>query len=562
MQVKFRDYISSKKINKRFLLMLFCGLVILLILFFSNYPPVGTATSTTPIRVTVKKDGTGNFTTLKAAMNSITDATASKPYEIVVYPGIYQETNIITKNYVNIRGVDKDKTWIKGELPPTATDDQMKSTQTILFNSTGTISNIKITAKNMRYPIHIDAGAQGNKNATQNIIDSYIEHYGNQEVIDYRKSHGLPAGHPWNAEHAVGIGTSDGMVINAINTTFKSRSDTFYFHTNANFDKPNRIELDNCRIIATNDSGSAIFVQALGSHRNDRLIINNSEINGMIGYNDKPWLDTSLAGQVADHAEIQIVGGGNTLVPFNIRNTGRALQITSNSTTGTSKVAVAGTAVQKIFGSVTAWNGAGGLKGYARGSVDVSGTALSASKLGQRLGNLTKTPLTLTVKVDALAPVTITFNKDYRTMDNNIILATINTALRSSAVASLYDSSWDHFPEFADEIVYVKNSSGTGIQRGMGVSYHYNFKTVRKAKQTDSASDFLGIAMADMRPNDWGPVKVRGYINDAFVRYSTAYAASAFGNKYGIGATDGLFVKNAQTTLLQGMGVNNLRFKI
>ena len=48
----------------------------------------------------------GDYTTIKAAINAITDASVSKPYTIFVYPGIYPEDNPITlKPYVSLIGI-------------------------------------------------------------------------------------------------------------------------------------------------------------------------------------------------------------------------------------------------------------------------------------------------------------------------------------------------------------------------------------------------------------------------------------------------------------------------
>lgn len=53
------------------------------------------------------------FLTVKAAMDSVTDATALKPYLIQVLPGIYQEVAAITaKNYVCVSGYGKKTTTI------------------------------------------------------------------------------------------------------------------------------------------------------------------------------------------------------------------------------------------------------------------------------------------------------------------------------------------------------------------------------------------------------------------------------------------------------------------
>lgn len=60
--------------------------------------------------VTVAKAG-GQFTSIQAAIDSIADASASKIYTVLVYPGEYDE-QIILKNYVNIVAVDPKSTKI------------------------------------------------------------------------------------------------------------------------------------------------------------------------------------------------------------------------------------------------------------------------------------------------------------------------------------------------------------------------------------------------------------------------------------------------------------------
>jgi hypothetical protein len=54
--------------------------------------------------VTVAKDG-GDFTSVKDAIASITDASSAKPYTILVYPGVYMEDPMTLKQYVALEGV-------------------------------------------------------------------------------------------------------------------------------------------------------------------------------------------------------------------------------------------------------------------------------------------------------------------------------------------------------------------------------------------------------------------------------------------------------------------------
>jgi len=52
--------------------------------------------------ITVAATG-ADFTSIQAAINSIADASATKPYVILVYPGVYTE-NLICKDYVHLTG--------------------------------------------------------------------------------------------------------------------------------------------------------------------------------------------------------------------------------------------------------------------------------------------------------------------------------------------------------------------------------------------------------------------------------------------------------------------------
>jgi pectinesterase len=64
-------------------------------------------------KIVVAQDGTGNFKTIQAALNSISEGN-SKPVTIFVKKGRYKEVVIVdaTKNFVNLVGEDKDKTII------------------------------------------------------------------------------------------------------------------------------------------------------------------------------------------------------------------------------------------------------------------------------------------------------------------------------------------------------------------------------------------------------------------------------------------------------------------
>ena len=70
-----------------------------------------------PQTLIVKKSpGAGEFSSVKAAVDSISDASASKPYQIFIKAGIYIEDTITMKAFVNIRGI-RNSTIIEVDDP-------------------------------------------------------------------------------------------------------------------------------------------------------------------------------------------------------------------------------------------------------------------------------------------------------------------------------------------------------------------------------------------------------------------------------------------------------------
>jgi pectin methylesterase-like acyl-CoA thioesterase len=61
--------------------------------------------------VTVAKKG-GDFSSIKAAIDSITDSSSAKPYTITVGPGIFSEDEIISKPYIDIKGTGHNVTVV------------------------------------------------------------------------------------------------------------------------------------------------------------------------------------------------------------------------------------------------------------------------------------------------------------------------------------------------------------------------------------------------------------------------------------------------------------------
>ena len=127
-----------------------------------------------PHYISVAADGSGDYTTIRAAIDSITDNNAYNKYVIEVHEGIYnvfddytidEITNTDFKGAfvndgVSIVGVgNKDKIILYGELPLTIDASKRNDISTLNMGGTCAIKNLTIHSKNMRYCIHDDFGA-------------------------------------------------------------------------------------------------------------------------------------------------------------------------------------------------------------------------------------------------------------------------------------------------------------------------------------------------------------------------------------------------------------------
>lgn len=117
--------------------------------------------------VTVAKSN-GDFDNIPDALTSITDASANKPYLIVVAPGVYTlASRIIMKPYVNLSGSGIDTTIVKGSFTGNTSitslaallsmsDNASVSHMTFENNANGsTRSSVVIRARNVVQNVHL-----------------------------------------------------------------------------------------------------------------------------------------------------------------------------------------------------------------------------------------------------------------------------------------------------------------------------------------------------------------------------------------------------------------------
>ncbi|MFV8985359.1 hypothetical protein [Serratia fonticola] len=520
---------------------------------------------TSPITVTKTVGTGGDYATVPIALAAITDASANKVYKLSLLNGFTQSTFVqnswFTKDYVNLVGPSLGGVVFDCSIPNDATADQIKNAQPFWCNTTTTLENLTVLATNMRYALHADSS--GNiKDGTMNIINCHFEHRGNAAAVN----------NTWASMDGVGSGTSSGQTVNVRNSTFIGLYAAYSAHNNTTFSKASSLNFDGCRFLSpvetvtigsnTFGAGRAINLESLGSLQRDTCNVTNSIFNGDLYHNNAgPWLLTTLENQPADHTEWQYTGSGNSPAVFKLFEPGRSLKIDGGPN---ALVEVSGSAVASMFGrQVISRPGAGGLNGYVYSWADVSGNGVGINRdvfitsLGKRLGDCSTTNKTLTVTVNGGSPVSIVFDQNYTAVANATIIAAMNTALGSTAIASEWKSA-RYRPLFTDEEKSLLNNTAVGIEMGMAVAYDTMTKRIRKMTSSDPASLFAGIAWEDILPGNFGRIKTCGYldIGDVLRSDSTAFAIN---DVFSVGSTPGQLVKGGSQGVLTAIRPDAVR---
>lgn len=220
-----------------------------------------------------------NFASIKEAVASITDSSKNNIYDIYIDDGVYEEYAITLPDYVNLIGAsgNREKCVIKGELPDSASANEITANSTLKLKDSNVLENLTITAKNLRYPIHSESGGT-HTNWVQILNNCYVEHFGNTSPNN-----------TWTSYHAWGEGASSGACAEFNNCTFKSPAEPWYVHEFAylpTIPKPYHHILNNCQIINTkvSDIPSWLTTAKIDNTKNSD-IINTIDFNNCVFYN-------------------------------------------------------------------------------------------------------------------------------------------------------------------------------------------------------------------------------------------------------------------------------------
>ncbi|SLS06978.1 hypothetical protein [Klebsiella pneumoniae] len=513
--------------------------------------------------ITIKQDGTGDFSTLTAAIAANGGGTSyNDRIKYEAYEGVYSDINIIIPRYADIVGVgQRNRVWFKGEMPDTVAPNDIPRNQTFWMNNTSKIENLKITAKNMRYPVHQDSIAYyGDGTPVGQVLDvigCYIEHYGNYGAQNYQNSIGSGVT-VWSSLHAWGGGLHSGQRVFTKNTDFVSPTSPFYYHTQADFDKPCLIECEGGSMRNTSPGGGAVFIQNMGSGQCNTLNLKGVTLQGLVIINNNTWLAKKLKSQWGDrNAEMQVHITSSSPVPVQSTNSSSVLCLMSKDVAGSS-VEVSGTAMAALFGySPEIVSGGLGYPGRVYSYHSVKGE-VAGGLIGQRLGDCTTSNKSLIVKFENNAAVTLTLNLNYTAMSNEDVVSSLNALLadnegRGFSVVNPFNASAPVYQEDRELIIY--NTTSTVIKKGTAVAFEPNKIRGRTATSADPRRAVAGIALENIAQGKAGRVQVSGHIHATAIAFSGT-APTNLWDTCSV-ATDGTIVAGSEKPILQYIGYSS-----
>lgn len=269
------------------------------------------------VNITVGTNET--YTTLKSAIESITDSSKNKIYNIYVKAGTYdlyqefgEETYLQTLNsnedyfgglilppYVNLIGVSNNPndTIIKFEVTDALAQTYSTAIDKISpINCYGTneIRNLKIIAKNIRYGIHDEDGSYALESINKKrVIDNCI-------VINNESNYGY--------KNAYSCGFTTGCNFKITNSKFISNHYAFTMHDRTGT-SPSNILIENC--FMTGYRGAIRLGSVSNITYKHSVVINNCSLSPCI-----KLIEESTGSGVGCH--FIVTGSGNTKVPFSV----------------------------------------------------------------------------------------------------------------------------------------------------------------------------------------------------------------------------------------------------
>lgn len=388
------------------------------------------------IPIHVKRNGSGDFTEIQEAINSIGDASPEKPYVVYVHDD-YLITDLTKLWHVNSRTRVDDPAAIRGQVaaiipshwihivgvgsPRTIEIVSPKDLPVSVYQfiqvaypmGNSELDNFRFIITGGRYAIHQEAGGSKTHKdywATTVYRNIYAEHKGNI---------GYPEG-VWRSVHAQANGTTSGSRMIYINCEWKANNYTpYYTHSNMAFDGGNTLVFDHCKMHL--DGLNGVRWSDLGAGYRAEVVIRNSDFGYLHVSNAIRGLERELtnANDWRDGGA-EVTGGGNTIMTA-IEEQPATLYFEATKAGEDIRVVGGDAADLIIGGELMVHKAAADRPGafWANRRIQQVHPGLGNSRvftLQHRLGNCADHPKTLVLEVGGNR-VTVTFDKNYVTAD-------------------------------------------------------------------------------------------------------------------------------------------------
>ena len=279
--------------------------------------------------ITVKKDGTGDSTTIKGAIELCKNSSIDNQYEILIYDGEYNVIEelggttylesimtmegayggLLLPDYVHLKGMGKscDNVIITANVEKYSgfdfnkLDNAVTKISPLNLEKNNNIENLTIKAENCRYAVHDESN---------NSYQDYIRKMKNVRAIH----NGNQSKYSWTSTIAIGSGSGSGAIYEFENCTFEG-SLPYSIHDNTNFTKGNKFLFNNCKFLSTSSDKIAcrfVTVSLENETVTHEVIINNCQFRGTLGQ----FEEANGKGR-----KFYIHGGGNSVVPYVYTNT-------------------------------------------------------------------------------------------------------------------------------------------------------------------------------------------------------------------------------------------------
>lgn len=236
----------------------------------------------------IKADGSGDYATLRACLEGITDSSESNQYIVNIYPGEYDIASLYTSseisdayglfipNYVTLRGIgDKHNVILKATL-----ETQNNKWCLINISNVASMENLTVTSTNCRYTVHDDWQTRGTYTNIRRIKDCIFT--GIRTYYGAVYGAGVKGGADWifencefNGSQADASGISGACIL---------------LHNNVNIDRENHVKFVNCRFNTTKTNNKYRRGIILGSMTNGAsngtvtITLEGCKVNGISMY--------------------------------------------------------------------------------------------------------------------------------------------------------------------------------------------------------------------------------------------------------------------------------------